>query len=197
MSTFNELSQAFIPLFIAMDALGMVPVYLSLTQGMSATSRKKLITEAVLVCLVICVIFMAGGKFLFRFLGITENDFRIGGGIVLLILAIMDLLFSQQQRRKSDVSSVGIVPIGIPLIVGPAALTTILISVDAHGYLLTTASILLNLLFVWILYMNAHWTVKVMGDAGSKAFAKIASLFLAAIAVMMIRVGLTNFIKDF
>ncbi len=186
---------AFIPLFVAMDALGILPVFISLTAGVGESSKKKLVSEATLAALIICAVFIVAGKFIFSFLGINENDFRIGGGIVLLILAIVDLLFSQQEERRSG-ESVGIVPIGIPLIVGPAALTTILISVDSFGYWITIASVLTNLAFVWLVFSQSKWVVKIMGKSGSQAFAKVASLFLTGIAVMMIRVGITNIIQN-
>lgn len=186
---------AFVPLFVAIDSLGIVPMFLSITDGMTHTSRKKLVTQATLTALVIAVVFLLTGKALFNFLGITANDFRVGGGIVLLILAIVDLLFSpsgEKKRRSAD--SIGVVPIGIPLIMGPAALTTIIIMVDSYGYLPTFASLLVNLWIVWLVYRHAGKVVGIMGPGGSKAFAKVASLLLVAIAVMMIRVGITGFI---
>jgi multiple antibiotic resistance protein len=135
---------------------------------------------------------MIVGNTIFDFLGITENDFRIGGGIVLLILAIRDLLDDGDDESRTPRTEVGIVPIGVPLIMGPGALTTIIMVTDTYGYLLATASIVLNLAIVWILFSQSKWIVKVIGDGGAKAFAKVASLFLAAIAVMMIRVGIVN-----
>jgi multiple antibiotic resistance protein len=82
------------------------------------------------------------------------------------------------------------------LIMGPGALTTIIMVTDIHGYLLTTASIVLNLAIVWFLFTQSKWIVRVIGDGGTRAFAKVASLFLAAIAVMMIRVGILNILQN-
>ena len=113
----------------------------------------------------------------------------MGGGVVLLVLAVSDLLFSKERKRDPDVS-VGVVPIGIPLIMGPAALTTIIILVDAHGYVCTIESLLANLLIVWIVFSQADRLTAAIGAAGSRAMAKVASLFLAGIAVMMIRSGI-------
>jgi multiple antibiotic resistance protein len=130
---------------------------------------------------------------LFSFLGITESDFRVGGGIVLLVLAVNDLLFSKERKRDLG-DSVGVVPIGIPLIMGPAALTTIIILVDSYGYLWTIASLLANMLFVLVVFLQANTVARFMGNAGSRAVAKVAALFLAGIAVMMIRSGITAMI---
>jgi multiple antibiotic resistance protein len=191
---FNSLLLSFIPLFVAIDILGVVPVFLSLTERMSLSQRHSLITQATFTALAVSVVFLFGGRIIFNFLGITENDFRVGGGIVLLVLAVSDLLFPASKQRNPE-SSVGIVPIGIPLIIGPAALTTILILVDTHGYVVTIISLLLNLLIVWFVFRYSELVIKLMGDAGSKAVAKVAALFMAGIAVMMIRVGLSGMIK--
>jgi multiple antibiotic resistance protein len=192
----HSLLLSFIPLFVAIDILGVVPVFLSLTENLNREERQTLITEATLTALAVSVVFLFGGRMIFNFLGITENDFRVGGGVVLLVLAVSDLLFPPSKQRNPE-SSVGIVPIGIPLIIGPAALTTILILVDAYGYAVTIISLLLNLLIVWFVFRYSELILKLMGDAGSKAVAKVAALFMAGIAVMMIRVGLSGMIKSY
>lgn len=191
---FNDLLLSFIPLFVAIDVLGVVPVFLSLTEGLERTHKRRLVTESTLTALAISVTFLVGGRAVFSFLGITENDFRVGGGIMLLVLAVNDLIFSPE-RQRSPATSVGVVPIGIPLIMGPAALTTILILVDQYGYVVTIVSLLVNLLLVWLVFRYADKVIKLLGDAGSRGIAKVASLFMAAIAIMMIRVGLSGMIR--
>lgn len=190
--TIQDFLFAFIPMFVAFDALGIVPMYLGLTEGISSEARKPLVRNATITALVICVLFLFVGDALLDFMGITEDDFRIAGGIILLIISISDLLFYSSRVRDVKPEDVGIVPIGIPLIAGPAVLTTILISNDSYGRLITITSIAINLLIIYISLANAARIKKIMGEAGSRAFAKVAALFLAAIAVMMIRVGITN-----
>ena len=185
---------SFIPLFVAIDVLGLVPIFLSLTSEMNHKEKKKLITDATLTALAVSLVFLFGGRMIFNFLGITENDFRVGGGIVLLVLAIVDLIFTGEENRAPQ-TSVGVVPIGIPLIIGPAVLTTLLIVVDAYGYLAAVIALLANLFLVWLIFRNSNLIIRIMGEAGSKAFAKVAALFMAAIAIMMIRVGLTAMIS--
>lgn len=190
----NDFIMAFIPLFVAIDVPGLVPLFVSLTTGMPLKSKRRLIVEATMTAGAVALVFLVLGKVIFRFLGITENDFRIGGGIVLLVLAVTDLLFSTDERKGAATSSVGVVPIGIPLIMGPAALTSIVIVVDAYGYWISMASLILNLFIVWFIFRNSDYVIKFMGEAGARAFAKVASLFMVAIAVMMIRVGIQNII---
>ena len=185
---------SFTPLFVAIDVLGLVPIFLSLTGEMNPKEKKKLITDATLTALAVSLVFLFGGRMIFNFLGITENDFRVGGGIVLLVLAIVDLIFAGEENRTPQ-TSVGVVPIGIPLIIGPAVLTTLLIVVDTYGYLAAVVGLLANLFLVWLIFRNSNLIIRIMGEAGSKAFAKVAALFMAAIAIMMIRVGLTAMIS--
>ncbi len=180
---------------MAIDIIGTVPIYLGLTQDYSEKDKKGLISEAVFAAFIIATIFLIAGKIVLAFLGITIDDFRIAGGLILLVLSINDILFSSVERKQSD-TKIGIVPLGIPLIIGPAALTTILILVDQYGFLLTVISMLLNLLIVWFVLYYSRYIIQYIGEGGTKAFAKIAALLLAAIAVMMIRGGVVNLIKN-
>lgn len=192
---FEIILLAFIPLLVAFDAIGIVPMYLGLTSGISDHEKKKLVLNATMTAFIICVLFLFIGNAVIKFLGITVNDFRIAGGLILLIISISDLLFYESRIRGVKQEDIGVVPIGIPLIAGPAVLTTILISRDAFGIYITVISLLINLIIMYLCLANAGFIKKIMGEAGSKAFAKVASLFLAAIAVMMIRTGLTNTIN--
>ncbi len=181
--------QAFIPLFVAIDVFGVLPLFVGLTESMDDASRRKLTIQSVMTAFSVSVAFLVAGTLIFSFLGITESDFRVGGGIVLLVLAVYDLLFSHYVQRSPE-PLLGVVPIGIPLIMGPAALTTIILLVNAHGYGWTIVSLVANMLVVWLAFRHAPVVIRVMGRAGSRAVAKVISLFLAAIAVMMIRSGI-------
>ncbi len=189
----HDFSLAAVPIFFAMNCLGVLPVFISLTSSMEEVPKKRVLRAAVFTAFGVSGVILVAGKLIFRFLGITPDDFRIGGGIVLMIVGILDLLFSQfKQRDQPDSGEAGIVPIGIPLIVGPAVLTTIMMLVDKFGYWVTLAALVVNLLVVWGVFLNSELIVRLMGKSGTRAFGKVASLFLVAIAVMMIRVGITN-----
>jgi multiple antibiotic resistance protein len=185
---------AFIPLFVAIDALGVLPLFVGLTEGMAAAERRRLIIQATATAFIVSLAFLVAGKVLFAFLGITEDDFRVGGGVVLLVLAVHDLLFSVDDERRPD-ATIGVVPIGIPLIMGPAALTTIIVVVNAYGYALAVASLLTNLVIVWLVFSRAEAVSRALGVAGARAVAKVVALFLTGIAVMMIRTGIQAMIR--
>jgi len=195
----------FIPLFVAIDVFGVLPLYVGITEGMGDRSRRRLTTQATLTAFLISLVFLFAGKLLFSFLGITEADFRVGGGVVLLVLAVSDLVSTADTERAPSVGAsgavsaghetIGVVPIGIPLIMGPAALTTILVLVDTYGYLVTVGSLLANLLLVWAVFTSAGTITRAMGRAGSRAVSRVAALFLAGIAVMMIRSGIQSMLR--
>jgi len=192
----ESFAKSFIPLFVAMDTVGLVPLFLGLTQGMGDKEVRKLIFNAAATALIIAVAFMFTGSALFEFMGITAHDFRIGGGVLLLILSIQDLATaSSVEDRRKPKASIGVVPIGIPLMMGPAALTTILILVDSQGIPITLGALLANLIIVLLVLLNSKFIIRIMGEAGSQAFAKVASLFMAGIAVMMIRSGIEGVLK--
>jgi multiple antibiotic resistance protein len=183
----------FIPLFVAIDALGTVPFFFSLTRKLKPPARYRLLRQAIATAFLVAILFLVGGQYVFSVMGITENDFRVGGGVVLLILAINDLLFSKGARQNFG-NTLGVVPIGIPLIMGPAALTTILILVKSYGYTLTIFSLLVNLLIVWLMFRFSDKILKLLGEAGAQGFAKVMALLMAAIAIKMIRLGLSGFL---
>lgn len=193
--TFNDFLLSFIPLFVAIDIIGTAPIYLALTEQFEKKEKRKLVFQAVITAFILAMVFIATGKVILDFMGITLNDFRIGGGLVLLILSINDLVFASDETRKPQ-GTIGIVPLGIPLIMGPAALTTILVILNNNGIVPTILSVFINLLIVFVVLYYAEKLVDLIGESGSKAFAKVASLFLAAIAVMMIRVGIMEVIKE-
>lgn len=188
----HDFSLAAVPVFFAMNGLGVLPVYISLTAQLGDEAKKRVLRNAVFTAFGVSGAILVAGKLIFRFLGITPDDFRIGGGIVLMIVGILDLLFSQFKQRENPDAEAGIVPIGIPLIVGPAVLTTIMMLVDKFGYFITLAALVVNLVVVWGVFQNSEVIVRLMGKSGTRAFGKVASLFLVAIAVMLIRVGITN-----
>ena len=184
---------AFIPLFVAIDVIGILPIFMSLVEGVEKPQKARFINQSVITALSVSIGFLAVGKFVFSILGIEIYDFKMAGGLLLLVFAINDLLFSEKSK-KTITSTMGVVPLGIPLIVGPAVLTTIIVTVDTYGYIPTITSLAVNLFIVWIVFLKSNFIYRVMGEGGSKAFAKVASLLLAAIAVMMIRRGFMDIV---
>ncbi|MFA6356586.1 MAG: MarC family protein [Candidatus Omnitrophota bacterium] len=183
----------FVPIFMAVNAFGNIPLYLSMSEGMKASDRSKVINNSILVASIIAILFMFLGNIILKYMNVTVQDFRIAGGIMLLVLSIHLLLPGEDKRGHPNVD-VGIFPLGTPLITGPAVLTTVLILRGAYGWLPTSVSIILNMLFMWFVLLKADLFIKVLGKGGTRALAKVSDIFLAAIAVMMIRNGLLEII---
>lgn len=190
----NNFIMTFIPLFVAFDAIGVLPIYMGLTEEMDATVRRKVLRESIITASVLTAVFLLVGKGIFIILGITISDFQIAGGLILLIIAITDIIFAEQRSRKPH-PSVGTVPIGTPLIAGPAALTTLIMLSDIFGVPMTMISLLVNLIIVWVVFSSAARIISFLGEGGARATSKVVSLFLAAIAVMIIRRGIEGTLK--
>jgi multiple antibiotic resistance protein len=184
---------SFISLFVTMDVIGTLPIFINLTEGVERRRVRTVTIEAIAAGATVAILFMFGGKWLFRVLGVTIADFRVAGGLLLLVFAIHDLLFARADRKKE--ATMGVVPIGIPLLVGPAVLTGLVLAVDTYGYLPTLVSLGLNLGIAFLVFYFGHYIIRVVGEGGSKGIGKVASLLLAAIAVMMIRSGVEAMIR--
>lgn len=184
------------PLFFAMNALGVVPVFIAMTTDLPIHDQRGLLRKAIFAAGIVSVVIVLLGKSLFQVMGITPNDFRIGGGILISLIGILDLIGSQwETRRRQSQNDIGVVPIGIPLIVGPGAMTTLIALPDSVGFTLTFVSLTVNLFFAWLVFHHSYLIVRFMGAGGTRAFGKVSSLFLTAIGVMMIRIGLTGIIS--
>ena len=186
----------FIPLFVAFDVLGILPIFVSLTSEMGPGDRKKVVRQSLITAFLVSLGFVAAGNFVFTLLGISVADFQIAGGALLFIIAIVDLLFPEKTRSFPK-ETMGVVPIGIPLIVGPAVLTLLLIIVQSYGYFPTLLCLILNLFIVWFVFSQAHRVLHWIKEGGAKGIAKVSSLLLAAFAMMMIRMGIQGWLKFF
>ncbi|MBL7131008.1 MAG: MarC family protein [Candidatus Omnitrophica bacterium] len=180
---------AFIPLFVAVDAIGVLPIFVSLTEKMGAKERLNVILKSLVTAILLAIVFIFLGKAIFRVLNITVADFMVAGGILLFCIAIIDLL-NPTKRRRIPAGELGFVPLGTPLIVGPAVLTTSLLMLDIYGLLPTLVSVLTNIILAGVIFLSANIFIRFLGVAGTRALSKITSLLLAAIAVMMIRKGI-------
>jgi len=179
---------AFIPIFVAIDPIGLVAIFTGLAANASPEQRKRQGFLGIVTALCVAIGFIFLGEIIFDALGITDADFQVAGGLILLGLAGRELLsLGAASRDASD--EFGIVPLGMPLIAGPALLTALLILVDTVGLVFTLVSLLVNLVLVAVAFWNAGWFTRWMGRQGLRGVSKIVALLLAAIAVSLIRRG--------
>jgi len=186
---------AFIPIFVAVDPIGLLPIFVSLTSSMTRLEKLKVIVQSLITALALAIVFIYLGKAIFAFLKITVGDFMIAGGAILFCIAIMDIMNPGRKDGYVD-KDMGIVPLGTPLIAGPAVLTTSLILVPEYGMSVTSLAIIANIALTGATFYFSGFFIRILGDKGTKAFSKLISLLLAAIAVMMIRKGILSIISS-
>lgn len=180
--------RAFIPVFVAIDAIGLVAIFVGLGTDATPENRKRQAFLGIWTGLGVAIAFIFLGKIIFSALGITVSDFQVAGGLILLCLAVRELVgFGPHDRGGGD--EFGIVPLGMPLIAGPALLTALLILMDSVGVIYTLISLLVNLVIVAIALCNADRFTRWMGRQGLRGVSKLIALLLAAIAISLIRRG--------
>lgn len=182
----------FVPLFVAVDAVGVLPLYLGFTQGMERGALTPLIVKSVVSATAVAGLFVAFGTSLLSMLGITVADFMVAGGALLFVMAISDLVGAGGGEQVNP-GDLGVVPLGIPLIAGPAVLTTAMLQRELHGVWITLAALCANTVIAGAVFFMARPINRVLGVTGAKIVSKIASLLLAAIAVMLVRKGIVAF----
>ncbi|OGR84837.1 MAG: hypothetical protein A2901_03980 [Elusimicrobia bacterium RIFCSPLOWO2_01_FULL_54_10] len=193
----KEFWLCFVPLFIAVDSIGILPIYMSLTEGVEKSRINKVILQSMGTALAVALAFLIFGQFLLRFLNVSVADFMCAGGALLFIISLKDLLSAEKiQQAITDHESLGAVPLGVPLIAGPGVLTTILLLTDQHGMLPTIAATVANVLAAGLIFFLSQRIYHVLGKVGAKIVSKVSCLLLAAIAVMMIRKGVVMFIQN-
>jgi multiple antibiotic resistance protein len=181
----------FVPLFIAVDAIGVLPIFIGFTKDIKPARVRMIIYQSVITAVIVAMLFLIGGKAILDLLGITVSDFMIAGGVLLFVISMSDLIANDKIQVKIDPESVGAVPIGVPLITGPAVLTTSILLLNEHGFVPTAVTILINVLIAGVVFNFSIYIHRFLGKAGSKTLSKIASLLLAAIGVMIVRKGIT------
>jgi len=185
----NNFVLTFVPLFIVIDPLGNLPFVISLSEGMSRPERRKMIHVAIATAAVVGLVFLFFGRFILDIMDIPNGAFPIAGGIILLVLSIRYTSTGHMVEASKE-EMVAVVPIGTPLTVGPATITTLLLLAAQFPVYMVLISFALNMLVTWGIFMLSGYIVRFMGQGGLKAVSKVFSLLLAVIAVSMIVQGL-------
>jgi multiple antibiotic resistance protein len=185
--------QAFIPLFVAIDPIGLAAIFLGLGRNVDRAQRQKIADQATWTGGLVALGFLFLGQSVFKAVGISVSDFQIAGGLVLFILAARDLVQSAAEPEKLP-PDFGVVPLGMPLIAGPASITTLIVLAQnqAVGLWVSLGALAANLVLVVLALHYSEWLGRKIGATGLRAISKIIAMLLAAIAVGMIRQGLRS-----
>jgi len=195
------LIKSFLTLFTIIDPIGGVPFFLSISTGYSEEERKKIALRASLTACLTLLFFLWIGKYLLSFFQISVSSFRIAGGILLFLIS-MEMLFGKTTQVKTteketlkvkEKEDVSIVPLGIPYLAGPGAITTTIILGETstlHTKLGLSLIIFLVLLITYLIFSYSSKISKLLGELGTKAIVRILGLILASIAIEYITTGL-------
>jgi len=180
-------------LFITLDPVGTIPFYVSYTHNFTKERKNRILFISISVCFIIGILFLYFGEFLFKILKISFSDFLIASGIILLIFSVTEFIGVSQFKVEEE--EIAIVPLAIPLLAGPAFLTTILISKKFYGVQITLICLFLNITFAYFILFYSQKLFQTIGKIGIKGLIKILSLFLAALGIKFIREGIEQIIK--
>lgn len=186
--------EAFVLLFAVIDAVGTVPIFIGLTEGISE-GRKRIVKEAVIISAAILVVFALFGWLIFDIFGITVDDFRVAGGIILFIVAVDHLRGEKDRTRGLQPSEIAAFPLATPLLAGPGAISTvIIISASPYSPFLALVVVALNTFLTYLILSSSDWVRRFLGTNGTIALSRITALLIAALAVSFVIVGLTDVI---
>ena len=187
------LAQSIITLFAIFDPIGAIPIYSALTSNLSENKRRDIINKSCLVSAVILLVFATAGHLLFDFLGVSLIDFKIVGGIILLVFSINYVLGrTESQYGKVSADDIAIFPLATPLLAGPGSISVILLM---EGLLMKIVVIAVVVAVAWITPYLGTGVLKLLGRQGSSVVSRIMGLIIGAIAIRFIREGLVELQK--
>ncbi len=185
-----ELARQVLALFIVVDPLGNIPIIISLTKDLCPSARREAFRTATVVGLVLLSTFAVVGDKILSFFRVTLSDLMIAGGVLLFIIAVRIIVSGGRTGLVKPGESVGAVPIAVPLLVGPGAITTTIVSLRSSGVLITLLSILIVFSLVGAVFYFIEPLHRFLGKTGSVVIERVMAMLLTTIAVSYILTGL-------
>jgi len=189
-----NLARATLALFIIVDPFGNLPIFISLTEKMDKLQRRRVLRSATLTGLVLLLVFALTGQEILAFFGISIYGFMIAGGILLLIIAVKLLIEGEWWQPTGSMESLSAVPIAVPLLVGPGAITATILNLQQFGIIIALIAVFAVFAVVFLILRLVEPIHRFLGKAGSSIIARIMALLIAAIAVQYIINGITNYL---
>lgn len=181
-----------ITLFAIFDAFGAVPLFVALTGDLGEAERKSVVNRSIIVSLVILVTFAYLGVFLFQILGITLNDFKMIGGIILLIFSVSYVLGREAEGfmpRKGE--EIAVFPLATPLLAGPGSISVVILMANPpYGPITTFLAIVFNIALAWLILRAGGYINNKLGKQGSSVLSRLMGLIIGAVAIKLIREAL-------
>ena len=180
-----------IALFVVIDPIGAVPLFIALTEKMEKQEKKAVSKTAIITSGVLLVVFAVAGTQILAIFGITIFSFMIAGGILLFIVAIELLTHGMWRFGGSGgaTGESGVVPLAFPLLAGPGAITSVMISFQTAGLIVTILSISIVIGITYVILQSINPIYKLLGRRGSIIITRVFAVFIAAIAIQYIIEG--------
>ena len=195
MEFISELTKAVIALFIIVDPFGNIPIFIGLTENVPEQQIKRVYNTAIIVGMALLLVFAFAGSLILSIFGLTIESFEIAGGILLLIISIR-IIISGYHENVETPESLGAVPIAIPLLVGPGAITTTIVTLQTYptdGWIVAVLAVVIVLSITWVILRFINRINKFLGKTGSSVIARVMALLIAGIAIQYILTGVSNF----
>ena len=192
---------AFVTLFVIVDPIGLMPLFVALTQGMSAAERRVVGIRACVTAAILLAVFAAFGEAVLGFVGISMPAFRVAGGI-LLFLTALDMLFERRSKRREDQKpedrhDPSVFPLAIPLIAGPGSIATVILLAGQkpgiEGLALVIAVMLVVLVMLMAMFLMSGLLARLLGKTGINVVTRLLGMLLAALSVQFVLDGLRAF----
>ena len=189
---FGNLIKSTIALFVVIDPIGSVPLFMVLTEKMDKNERTTVSKIAIVTAAALLTIFAVAGSQILMLFGVTIYSFMVAGGVLLFIVSI-ELLTHGVWRfgvgTGREVGESGVVPLAFPLLAGPGAITSVMISFQTGGLIVTMLSISIVIVITYIILRLVNPIYRILGRRGSMIFTRIFAVLIAAIAVQYIVQG--------
>ena len=190
----SEFSKAALALFIIVDPFGNIPIFVGLTENVQDAQKKRVYNTATIVGVILLLVFAFAGTGILTLFGLSIYSFEVAGGILLLIISIRILISGNMHENVESPESIGAVPIAIPLLVGPGAITTTIFNIQQYDTIIAILAVLVVMAITWITLRYIGKVYKFLGKTGSLIIARVMALLIAAIAVQYILTGVTHFV---
>lgn len=195
MESIPNLVQAVIALFVIVDPIGNIPIFISLTKNLDENQRSRVFRSATLTGFFLLLVFAFTGQWILTFFGISVYSFMIAGGLLLLVIAIKLIIEGEWHEPAGSLENLSAVPIAVPLLVGPGAITTTIFSIQNFGLIITVLSVVIVFIFVRGMLRLIDPIHRFLGKSGSSIIARIMALLIAAIAIQYITNGVSYYFR--
>ena len=190
-------------LIAVLNPFGNVPLFIGMTEGMEKDVRNKLFKTIAITGFFITWIFSLSGEFLMiNFYKINMNELKMAGGLILILMAIKNLIFSPQKKRVSekqltpeDQIKQAVIPMAFPMLVGPGSLTTALIGRAEHGLMNNSFSIIVAFIIIYLVLMIGNYLERIFGKLVLYILSKVMQIFIMSIGFRIFFDGLSHVIE--